>query len=146
MKTVLCPACGARMKRNGHTTAGRQRWRRTGCGGSQTIRYDTTAARLEEFLSWLLSKDAQADMPGQGRSFRRRTSEFWAVWPMPAPTGEVHRVVYVDGIYLARDLVVLIASSDDHVLSWYMAQSETSRAWEASLERDDLAFLSLSCV
>lgn len=134
MKTVLCPACGARMKRNGHTTAGRQRWRCTGCGGSQTIRYDTTAARLEEFLSWLLSKDAQADMPGQGRSFRRRTSEFWAVWPMPAPTGEVHRVVYVDGIYLARDLVVLIASSDDHVLSWYMAQSETSRAWEALLE------------
>ena len=66
MKTVLCPACGARMKRNGHTTAGRQRWRCTGCGGSQTIRYDTTAARLEEFLSWLLSKDAQADMPGQG--------------------------------------------------------------------------------
>lgn len=123
MKAVPCPACGTRMKKNGRTTAGRQRWRCAGCGGSRTIRYDTTAARLEEFLSWLLSKDTQVGMPGQGRTFRRRTSEFWAVWPMPAATGEAHRVIYVDGIYLARDLVVLIASSDDHVLSWYMARS-----------------------
>lgn len=52
---------------------------------------------------------------------------------MPEPTGEIHRVVYVDGIYLARDLVVLIASTDRAVLSWYIARAETSRAWEALL-------------
>lgn len=70
-------------------------------------------------------------MPGQGRTFRRRTAEFWRVWPMPEPTGETHRVLFVDGIWLARDLVVLIAHDGEHVVSWYMAQAETSRVWEA---------------
>ncbi|WP_417061142.1 hypothetical protein [Enorma massiliensis] len=39
--------------------------------------------------------------------------------------------LFVDGIWLARDLVVLIAYDGGHVASWYMAESETSRAWEA---------------
>ena len=118
MKAVLCAVCGSRMVRNGKTGSGSQRWRCPSCGASRTLKYDTTAARFEEFLSWLLSKDTQSSMPGGGRGFRKRTAEFWRVWPMPAQTGELHRVVYVDGIYLARDLVVLIASSERHVLSW----------------------------
>ena len=133
MKTVFCASCGHKMKKNGTTSAGRQRWRCPKCGASQTIRYDPTASRLDEFLGWLLSKDTQLDMPGQGRTFRRRTSAFWHVWPMPPQTGELHRVIYVDGIYLARNLVVLIASSKDYVLGWYMAESETARAWECLL-------------
>ena len=133
MKTVLCPVCGRKLVKNGYTSSGRQRWRCLDCGSSQTIKYDTEASRLEEFLDWLLSKDIQLEMPGQGRTFRRRTAEFWRIWPMPPQTGEIHRVVYVDGIYLARDLVILIASSDEYILSWYMAQAETSRAWEALL-------------
>ena len=52
---------------------------------------------------------------------------------MPEVVDEVHRVVYVDGIYVARGLVVLIACSDSHVLSWYMAKAETTRAWRALL-------------
>lgn len=44
---------------------------------------------------------------------------------------EVHRVLFVDGIRLARDLVVLIAHDGEHVVSWYMARAEASRAWEA---------------
>ena len=46
---------------------------------------------------------------------------------MPVADGEWHRVLYVDGIWLARDLVVLICRSDERVVSWYMARSETSR-------------------
>lgn len=95
MKAVYCPYCGGRTKRNGRTSSGSQRWRCTACGASTTVRYDDTAARLEEFLGWLLSKDSQAMMPGGGRSFRRRTAEFWEVWPMPVPDGELHRVLYV---------------------------------------------------
>lgn len=53
----------------------------------------------------LMSKGTRLSMPGQGRTFRRRTAEFWRVWPMPEPTGEVHRALFVDGIWLARDLV-----------------------------------------
>ena len=79
----------------------------------------------------LMSKGTRLSMPGQGRTFRRRTAEFWRVWPMPEPTGEAHRVLFVDGIWLSRDLVVLIAHDGEHVVSWYMAQAEASRAWEA---------------
>ena len=67
MKAVYCPYCGGRTKRNGRTSSGSQRWRCTACGASTTVRYDDTAARLEEFLGWLLSKDSQAAMPGGGR-------------------------------------------------------------------------------
>lgn len=87
MKAVYCPYCGGWTKRNGRTSSGSQRWRCTACGASTTVRYDDTAARLDEFLGWLLSKDSQAAMPGGGRSFRRRTAEFWEVWPMPVPDG-----------------------------------------------------------
>ena len=131
MKAVYCPYCGGRTKRNGRTSSGSQRWRCTACGASTTVRYDDTATRLDEFLGWLLSKDSQATMPGGGRSFRRRTAEFWEVWPMPVPDGELHRVLYVDGIWVARDLVVLICCSGERVVSWYMARSENSRAWSA---------------
>ena len=131
MKAVYCPYCGGRTKRNGRTSSGSQRWRCTACGASTTLRYDDTAARLEEFLGWLLSKDSQATMPGGGRSFRRRTAEFREVWPMPVPDGELHRVFHVDGIWVARDLVVLICCSGERVVSWYMARSENSRAWSA---------------
>lgn len=133
MKAIFCDSCGEKMVRNGKTKAGNQRWRCLVCGASQTIKYDTTTGRFKEFLSWLLSKEMQLNMPGQGRTFRRRTREFWSVWPMPPITGEIHRVVYADGIYVERDLVVLIASTDKYVLSWYMAKSETSRSWEALL-------------
>lgn len=134
MKTKECPICSAPMKRNGFTSSGRQRWRCTCCGKSEVHTRNSAPQRLEEFLRWLFSKTPQSSMPGQGRTFRRRTSGFWEIWPMPPATGEVCRVVYVDGIYLARDLVVLIACNDEHVLSWYLARSETSRAWEALME------------
>ena len=81
-----------------------------------------------------MSKGSQRDMPGQGRSFRRRTAGFWEVWPMPVPDGERHRVPCVDGIWLARDLIVLICRSDERVVSRCMARSETSRARSALMD------------
>lgn len=45
---------------------------------------------------------------------------------MPVPDGELHRVLYVDGIWVARDLVVLICCSGERVVSWYMARSDVS--------------------
>ena len=134
MKSVKCPSCGAKMKRNGKTSAGRQRWRCPSCGASSTVRRDGDGDALREFLGWLMSKGSQREMPGQGRSFRRRAARFWEVWPMPVADGEWHRVLYVDGIWLARDLVVLICRSDEHVVSWYMARSETSRARSALMD------------
>ena len=103
MKSVKRPCCGAAMKRNGKTGAGSQRWRRRDCGASRTVRYDDEAARLREFVGWLLSKESQRDMPGQGRAFRRRTASFWSIRPMPEVVDEAHRAAFVDGIWVARD-------------------------------------------
>lgn len=135
MNVVKCPSCGAKMKRNGKTSAGNTRWRCKACGASMVERIDNAAKRLLEFLAWLLSKTRQADMPGGGRTFRRRTSGFWHVWPLPPITGEILNVVFVDGIYLARNVVVLIARSEEYVLGWYVARSENSAAYKALLAR-----------
>jgi len=135
MKAKECPVCGRAMVRNGRTSAGSQRWRCMACGASQTHSIDTGARDLAAFVDWILSKDVQADMPGAGRSFRRHASAFWSLWPMPEVVDEVHRVIYVDGIWLARDVVILIAASGEHVLSWYIARAETTASWTALLSR-----------
>lgn len=135
MDNKKCSSCGSAMKRNGRTKAGSQRWRCGKCGASAVHGNDTAARDLAAFSSWLLSKDSQADMPGHGRTFRRRTASFWKIWPMPDVVDEVHRVVFVDGIWVARNAVVLIACTDSHVLSWHLARAETSAAWKSLLSR-----------
>lgn len=135
MRSVTCPLCGAKMKKNGKTKAGKTRWRCTSCNSSSTVKYRDTNARFKEFLEWLFSKDTQLAMPGQGRTFRRKTSEFWQLWPQPPRDGEWHSVVFVDGIHLGRDWVVLIASTFEYVLGWYFAKAETTRAWEELLKQ-----------
>lgn len=129
MKSKTCPACGAEMKRNGKTKAGAQRWRCKACGGSATHANDVSGRELDRFLRWLLSKERQRDMPGAGRTFRRHAERFWRIWPVPELVDEIHRVVHVDGIHLSREAVVLVARSGEHVLSWHLARSETSRAY-----------------
>ncbi|MBM9432486.1 hypothetical protein [Flaviflexus equikiangi] len=44
-------------------------------------------------------------------------------------------MIYVDGIYLGRRAVILIASTDTHVVGWYLACSEHSQSWGALLSR-----------
>lgn len=135
MSAPKCPVCKGRMVRNGMTAAGKQRWKCTACRATSVHRIANDAKRLDEFLAWLLSKQRMADMPGQGRTFRRRTADFWAIWPLPPLIDEIHRVVYVNGIHLGRRAVVLIACSDEHVLGWYLAREENARAWDALLSR-----------
>ena len=123
------------MKRNGKTGAGRTRWRCTSCGASTTRRIDNSAKQLSAFLAWLLSRARQADMPGGGRTFRRKTAQFWEIWPMPPKVEATRRVVFVDGIHLGRKAVVPIASDEKHALGWHLCRSENSRAWAALMSR-----------
>ena len=69
---MKCPSCGGEMKRNGRNSFGTQRWRCRSCGASATHTHDSTAKQLIAFLGWLLSGQLQKDMPGAGRTFRRR--------------------------------------------------------------------------
>ena len=130
-----CPVCGRRMARNGKTSAGRTRWRCTSCGASSVRRIDSAAKLLALFLGWLLGRSRQADMPGGGRTFRRKTASFWEIWPMPPKVEAPRRVVYLDGIHLGRRAVVLIASDDEHALGWHLCRAENSRAWAALMSR-----------
>lgn len=98
-------------------------------------RIDNAAKLLDLFLSWLLARRRQADMPGGGRAFRRKTARFWEIWPMPPKVEAPRRVVYVNGIHLGRKAVVLIASDDEHVLGWHLARTGNSRAWAAPMSR-----------
>ena len=123
------------MKRNGRTGSGARRWRCRACGAGSTHANDSAARDLRSFVGWLLPKDTRLDMPGQGRTFRRKTPRFWGIRPMPEVVDEIHRVVFVDGIWIARDCVVLIACSDEHVLSWHLARAETTAAWRSLLSR-----------
>ena len=82
-------------------------------------------------MAWLLGRRRQVDLPGGGRSFRRRCKPLWQLRPFSPIIDEVHEVIFVDGIHLGRNAVVLIAQTPDHVLGWYAARSENSQAWEA---------------
>ena len=117
------------MIRHGKTSTGRQRWRCQPCQITTLKEIDSTAKHLDEFLAWLLGRRRQADLPGGGRSFRRRCEPLWQLWPFSPIIDEVHEVIFVDGIHLGPGAVVLIAQTPDHVLGWYAARSENSRAW-----------------
>ena len=123
------------MVRNGKTAAGSQRWLCRSCRATETHKIDNSAKLLRMFLGWLLSRKRQVDMPGGGRTFRRKCAPFWKIWPMPPLVDKVFHYIFVDGIYIAHNVVVLIAYSGEHVLGWYLARSENSRAWEALLSR-----------
>ncbi len=96
---------------------------------------DNTTKLFGLFLRWLLSKATQSEMGYSRSKFKRLTSEFWKIWPIAPYTGEICDVVFLDGIWITRHIVVLIASTRGHVLAWHLAESECSQAWAALMLR-----------
>lgn len=135
MSNTSCIYCGGKTKKFGKTKAGSQRWRCLSCKATFVRKIDNSAKLLKTFLEWLFGPKRQNDMPGAGRTFRRKCKKFWEIWPIAPITGEVYRVIFVDGIYLARNVVILIATSKDYVIGWYIARSENSKAWGALISR-----------
>ena len=135
MKSVICPICGAPCIKYGKNKSGTQRWYCKGCASSVTAKIDSSAKQLQIFLKWLFSKEIQKDMPGEGRTFRRNTSQFWEIWPMPPLIAEKREVLYVDGIYIGRKACVIICCDDANVLGWYLCRYEHAGAYKALLSR-----------
>lgn len=135
----MCPACKMAMKRNGRTSAGKVRWRckDSACGASKTRRSDSSAAGLARFLAWLFSGDSQSRAHGgPARTFRFQNERFWQYWALPHFPDVYSPVIHVDGLYLKRQAVVLIASTTQmKVLGWYLARTEHAVAWEALLDQ-----------
>ncbi len=135
MKHVVCPVCGNICIKYGKTSAGSQRWFCKSCSMAFSPQIDSSAKQLQIFLEWLFSKQTQAEMPGAGRSFRRKTAVFWDIWPMPPKIEEKRDVLYVDGIHLGRKACILICCDDKYVLGWYLCRDEHSGAWAALMSR-----------
>ena len=81
MKQVKCPVCSNICIKYGKSKAGSQRWYCKECKLSFTQEIDNKTKQLKTFLEWLFSKNTQKEMPGEGRTFRRKTSQFWDIWP-----------------------------------------------------------------
>ena len=135
MKHVICPVCNSICIKYGKNKSGSQRWRCKSCGSIITPKIDNSAKQLQIFLDWLFSKDSQKTMPGEGRSFRRHTVQFWELWPMPPKIESKRSILYVDGIYLGRKACVLICCDDEYVLGWYLCRYEHARAYMSLLSR-----------
>jgi len=135
MNQVRCFNCGNICVKNGKTKAGTQRWLCKECSDSFTNPIDNSTKQFVQFQHWLFSKAVQKEMSGAGKSFRRKISKFWEIWPMPPKIESPMKVVYVDGIYLGRKACILICCNERYVLGWYLCHYENSRAWEALMQR-----------
>jgi len=135
MRQVICPVCGRMCTRYGKNRSGSQRWRCRTCSMTITPKIDNTTKQLQVFLKWLFSRRTQKEMPGEGRTFRRKTARFWDIWPMPPKIESKREVVYVDGIYMGRKACVLICCDDENVLGWYLCRYEHAGAYKALLSR-----------
>ena len=135
MNQVRCFNCGNICVKNGKTKAGTQRWLCKECSDSFTNPIDNSTKQFVQFQHWLFSKAVQKEMSGAGKSFRRKISKFWEIWPMPLKIESPMKVVYVDGIYLGRKACILICCNERYVLGWYLCRYENSRAWEALMQR-----------
>lgn len=135
MKHVICPVCSSVCIRYGKNKSGSQRWFCKKCSAIQTPKIDNTSKQLKIFLRWLFGKQSQREMPGEGRTFRRKTSLFWDIWPLPPKIEERKDVLYVDGIYLGRKACILICCDGKNVLGWYLCRQEHSGAWSALMSR-----------
>lgn len=123
------------MKGHGKTAAGAKRRQCMSCHATSTRSVDNSAKQPRQFMSWTLSKKTQSEMKPSARTFRRNTSRFWEIWPVAPVCDEIRHVVHVDGIWLGRKAVILIACTQGHVIGWHLARSEHSQAWAALMSR-----------
>ena len=135
MRHVICPSCGKVCIKYGKNRSGTQRWRCNSCSMIYTPKIDNTSKQLQIFLKWLFGRQTQKEMPGEGRTFRRKTVQFWNIWPMPPKIESPRDIVYVDGIYMGRKACVLICCDDKNVLGWYLCRYEHAEAYKSLLSR-----------
>ena len=94
MRQIKCPDCNETCIKHGVLKSGSQRWFCKHCKVAFTVKINKLSKELNLFLNWLFSTDIQADMPGKGRTFRRKTAKFWSIWPLP-PKVEEYMMWYI---------------------------------------------------
>lgn len=131
-----CSTCKTKLQKWGKTKAGTQRWRCPKCTGTQVRKRPdlVKGLALERFISWLLGKQSQVELPIgiTDRTWRNQTAWCWSITPKPELTGEVPFAVILDGIRVGA-LVCLIARTTEYVIAWHWAPYESSSTWSALL-------------
>lgn len=135
MKAKMCPLCGSKMLSKGKTSAGKKRWKCAKCNISTTNKYDSNIKWYKRFINWLFSKNSLQEQNVSSRTLSRHNQTYWKYWAMPHVYYEEIDVLYIDGIWLSRSTTILIASTKEYVISWYLARSEKARSWIALLSR-----------
>ena len=136
VKQLSCTTCSSiRVKKNGHTKNGKQRYWCLHCHSSFTLTYTREYKDFQLFLDYVLHAYSQQEYGIAARTLRARIQPYWAYWPIPERVDTAYDVVFVDGLYLRRNCVILIACTPEHIIGWYLARSEYTRAWEYLLSR-----------
>lgn len=125
------PCAGARWHGTAGPPRGTQRWLCKSCRVTATHRIDNGAKLLKTFLDWPFPSRTQAETRWGARTLRRKRAKFREARPMPQPAGEAHRVAFVDGLHIVKNVHAPIAGTDGHVVGRHLARSENSRAWAA---------------
>lgn len=125
------PCAGARWHGTAGPPRGTQRWLCKSCRATATHRIDNGAKLLKTFLDWPFPSRTQAETRWGARTLRRKRAKFREARPMPQPAGEAHRVAFVDGLHIVKNVHAPIAGTDGHVVGRHLARSENSRAWAA---------------
>lgn len=68
------------------------------------------------------------------RTFRRRVEWCWNIDPRPAPTGQIHSQLMLDGTYF-NGWCVLVAYTGSVVVDWQWCDREKHASWSALLQR-----------
>ena len=134
------------MRKSGRTAAGAQRWKCTTCNASTTAATSTAPGPDQDhtpqettdfalFISWVAPSSSQVQLcHGDDRALRRRTSWCWQVLvPTPNPAARELDQVFIDGIWLHHDWVLLIARTTTDVNGWQWAVRESTTAYQALL-------------
>ena len=139
----ICGVCGKKMRRNGRTRVGTERFRCMTCGRSETksredvrIRHDHD--RLVTWLTGVESKDAIAKRYGVTR--RALTKEFKSFFRKnpdhPPPIGFKANILLVDAKFIHGDeLCALIGIAPNDQLFWQFATAECYGTWYGFLIR-----------
>ncbi len=139
----ICGVCGERMRRNGRTRAGRERFRCMTCGISNTIHRADTRLRHERdrLVAWLTGVDGKEVVAKRyGLSRRALTKEFEPFFrenPSHMPPSEYHAsVLILDAKFIhGGDLCALISLDERDRLFWDFATDECYGTWYGFLIR-----------
>lgn len=129
------------MRRDGHTPAGKQRWRCRSCGqlAVRTRRDTTLRYQSRQFVHWLTGNRSLAEMAGElgcsRQALAARFAPWWSERPQPSPSlSKSCSTLILDGVYLSgRVNAVLIARSPERVHSWSFAERENTDSWMSFL-------------